>query len=221
MGFFVATLIANSFHLFFSALFLLMNNLLTTLVVASEWNGYILERKTLRLSSPLGIQRSSYFLSLPYRYGIPAMLANSVLHWMTSQSFFVVQTVAYDLPDFTHRNTTFDSSSIGYSSIGSIFCLFIWSIMVFGLLFLATKKSYKNNTKIEKDDTYARYPMPLVRTCSAAISAACHAHPDDKDVCLLPVRWGWVREEREQGTLRPGRWRFTTAKVIEYPANSM
>ena len=46
-------------------------------------------RKTLRVSAPEGIQRSSYFVSMPWRYGIPLISAMSILHWLASQSVFV------------------------------------------------------------------------------------------------------------------------------------
>ena len=34
--------------------------------------------------------------------------------------------------------------------------------------------------------------MPLVGSCSAAPSAACHPLADELDVALLPVKWGVV-----------------------------
>lgn len=46
-------------------------------------------RKTLRVSAPEGLQRSSYFVSMPWRYGIPLISAMSLLHWLISQSVFV------------------------------------------------------------------------------------------------------------------------------------
>ena len=32
--------------------------------------------------------------------------------------------------------------------------------------------------------------MPLAGSCSAAISAACHPKQQDKDMSVLPVKWG-------------------------------
>jgi hypothetical protein len=52
-------------------------------------------RKTLRVSAPVGIQRSSYFVSMPLRYGIPLISTMSLLHWLVSQSLFVVATISY------------------------------------------------------------------------------------------------------------------------------
>jgi hypothetical protein len=37
-----------------------------------------------------------------------------------------------------------------------------------------------------------RVGMPLVGSCSAAISAACHPAADEPEVALVPVKWGVV-----------------------------
>jgi len=34
--------------------------------------------------------------------------------------------------------------------------------------------------------------MPMVGTCSAAISAACHRHEKDMNAHFMPLRWGFV-----------------------------
>ena len=52
-------------------------------------------RKTLRVSAPEGIQRSSYFVSMPWKYGIPLISSMSVLHWLISQSVFVYVAEVY------------------------------------------------------------------------------------------------------------------------------
>ena len=53
-------------------------------------------RKTLRVSAPEGIQRSSYFVSMPWRYGIPLISAMFLLHWLISQSVFVFAVDIYN-----------------------------------------------------------------------------------------------------------------------------
>ncbi|KAF2135406.1 uncharacterized protein K452DRAFT_332591 [Aplosporella prunicola CBS 121167] len=68
------------------------------------------------------------------------------------------------------------------------------------------------------DDDLPEYPMPLVSTCSAAISAACHRHPEDKDAHLLPVKWGYVTDRSGDGsTEEKGRFCFTSARDVKYP----
>ena len=50
--------------------------------------------------------------------------------------------------------------------------------------------------------------MPLVSSCSAAISAACHRPDEDFDSHLLPVRRGLVGRKH---------WCFTTSIELSYP----
>lgn len=80
--------------------------------------------------------------------------------------------------------TGYEVSQIGYSSIAVIF-----SIVVGGLLILTGWI-----------DDLRRYPagMPHVGTCSAAISAACHAEKDAdarEQMVLKPLQWGVVGDE--------------------------
>lgn len=76
-------------------LYVTYNTLLTFQLVADERSGYDVGRGTLRVTHPEGIQRSSYFISMPKRYGAPLMAANSVFHWLISCSFFLVSIDAF------------------------------------------------------------------------------------------------------------------------------
>lgn len=213
-GFFAATLFSNMFQIVFSALYLLYNNLITVLLVAAEWNDFVSERKSLRVSAPLGMQRGSYFLSLPYSFSLPLILCSGLLHWLISQSVFVIQTVSYTSPDF-HINDALGGSIVGYSSLGILLSMLLGGAMVLALVLLGAFKKY--TVKRPKDGSASPpYPMPLVSTCSAAISAACHAHPDDTDVGFLPVKWGYVSDLPGNG---PGRLTFTTARDVWYPSD--
>jgi hypothetical protein len=211
-GFFFAVFFANMFQVVVSALYLLYNNLLTVMVVASEWNNFVYERKTLRLSSPHGIQRSNYFLSLPYKYSLTLMILSGLLHWIISQSVFVVQTVAYRTPEFQPEEAM-DASSIGYSSISIILAITIGTPLVFTLLILGFTFKYKAKAPRDGGEV-PLYPMPLASTCSAAISANCHRHHEDFNCWLLPVRWGFV-SDTEGGN--NGHFTFTTARDVKYP----
>jgi len=176
------------------------------MVAASEWNDFISERKALRLSVPRGMQRSHYFLSLPYRYSVPLMVCSGLLHWLISQSIFVIQTVAYT-PNFD-RNRNMDASSVGYSSIGIMLAMAFGVVPVFLLLIVGF--AFKYDVKRVKYTGYKpSHTMPLVSTCSAAISANCHRPEQDKDCSRLPVIWGFVQEEAGGG-----RYTFTTTKEV-------
>jgi len=54
--------------------------------------------------------------------------------------------------------------------------------------------------------------MPLVATCSAAISAACHRPEQDVDAHLLPVQWGIITTSET-----PARTAFTTWRDVRAP----
>ena len=180
------------------------------MLVADEWNGFIRERQTLRMSSPQGTQRSSYFLSLPYGYAVPLMIISGTLQWLISQSVFVIQTIAMAYGDSFYRYPVYDSSLIGYSNIGTIYCLIVGSVMVIALVMLGFCNSYRPREYDKKQKTNPQsYTMPLVSTCSAAISAACHRPDDDYDSHLLPVKWGFVCGEY---------WCLTTSRHVSYPA---
>jgi hypothetical protein len=53
--------------------------------------------------------------------------------------------------------------------------------------------------------------MPLASTCSAAISALCHAPEEDAEASLFPVMWGEVSLD-EKGV---GHSSFTTAADVK------
>jgi hypothetical protein len=90
------------------------------MLVAEEWNGYAKDRKTLRVSHPEGIQRSTYFISMPFKYGIPLMTATTTLHWLVSQSTFLVSTTALYPSNTEDASQSF--SIVGYSTVASLTC---------------------------------------------------------------------------------------------------
>jgi hypothetical protein len=111
---------ANYWQMIISMLYLANNALLTCQLVNKELSGYAKERKTLRVSHPRGIQRSSYFVSMPMKYGIPLLAANATMHWLGSQSMFVVNTTTY-FPNLI-EDTSQSSSTTGYSTSAALTC---------------------------------------------------------------------------------------------------
>ena len=77
-------LLANAPQVFVSIAYFFCNNMLTVMSLAVEFNGYAAKRKTLRVSWPKGLQRSTYYLSLPYRYSIPLIISHIIIHWLVS-----------------------------------------------------------------------------------------------------------------------------------------
>jgi hypothetical protein len=197
--FFVCVAVANIIQVTISILYVLYNSLLTSISVAAEWSHYVKTRKPLRVSSPKGFQRSSYFLSLPLKFGLPVMALTSLLHWFISQAVFIIRTNAF-FSDGS-RDLENDSTSIGYSGLGMILSNVVGIVMIIKVIVLGRLK----------------YPvgldyMPLASTCSLAISAACHPPSQDQDASLLPVQWG-VTDWNEEA----GHCSFTTARDLKRP----
>jgi hypothetical protein len=95
-----------------------LNSALTSQLVVCEWGKYGEKRKALRVSHPRGIQRGSFFLSLPLRYGVPMMILFALLHWLISQSGFVIRTFEFDWdrtpqPGFTTSGFSIPAALIG------------------------------------------------------------------------------------------------------------
>ncbi|KAK8073593.1 hypothetical protein PG994_004492 [Apiospora phragmitis] len=111
-------LLANLPQLILSILYIFYNTMLSTFLVQREWSLMHSEakRKPLRVSEPIGIQRSSYFISLPLRYGIPLYAISGIMHWMISQSLFLARITALLNTDGVIDNQN-SFSTCGYSPV--------------------------------------------------------------------------------------------------------
>ncbi|GAD97804.1 predicted protein [Paecilomyces variotii No. 5] len=169
-------LLANVPQLLVSTAYFLYNGLLTHMLLAAEYDDYAMVRKPLRVSWPKGQQRSSYYLSLPYRYSIPLLIVSAILHWLVSESIFYVEILPFDMTGklwYESRLVT-----CGYSPIAIILAIALGCLMVLAILGIGLR-DYKSN-------------MPLVHGCSAAISAACHPLMEDDEHALKPIMWGEI-----------------------------
>ena len=166
-------LVANSPQTVLSFLFLYYNGLCTSMLLNLEWFSYAHHRKPLRVTKAVGQQRSTYFLQMPYKYGIPFMAMSAALHWLVSQSLFFVLILIYK-KDIHVRAAT--SVRLGYSCIAIIFTIILGCVVVLTCVLLGCRKY--------------RADMPLASICSAAISAACHQPREDGDAAELPLMWG-------------------------------
>lgn len=93
-----------------------------------------------------------------------------------SQSLFLALVTVYDQAG--DRDDSDSISTVGYSCI-AIFCaLILGSVAVLGGIANGFRRF---------DDS-----IPLVGSCSAAISAACHKLPHDTDAQLNTIMWGVV-----------------------------
>ncbi len=108
-------MLANLPQLIVSIIYLFYNAMLSCFLVQLEFSKMYRVRKPLRVSEPQGIQRSSYFISLPLRYGIPLYMTSGIMHWLISQSLFLARITAF-FPDETVDEAS-SFSTCGYSPI--------------------------------------------------------------------------------------------------------
>ncbi|KAI3323509.1 hypothetical protein HD806DRAFT_535336 [Xylariaceae sp. AK1471] len=204
-GLITNVLLANLPQLVLSIIYLFYNTMLSTFLVQREFSRMHLDknRKPLRVSEPVGIQRSSYFISLPWRYGIPLYGSSALMHWLVSQSLFLARITALN-PDGT-LDTVNSFSTTGCSPIAVIITMVVGFVLVAAIILIGCRRY---------DGT-----MRMVSTNSLAISAACHV-PDNDQVhgYQLPVRWGVV-EIDDKGV---GHCAFTTApdEEMKYPVEN-
>lgn len=166
-------LLANFPQIVLSFIYIMYSGLYTCMLLSHEWALYSTERKGLRTTYPRGQQRSTYYLQIPYAYSFPLIVASGLMHWLISQSIFLVSIDLYDVNHNPDKVVT-----AGYSCIAIIFTILLGSAMVIICVGLGARK----------------YPpgIPLAASCSAAISAACHPPEKDADAAYLPVKWGEV-----------------------------
>ena len=189
-------ILANSPQLVLSILYFSYNSLFTCMLLGKEWSGYAYKRQGLRVTAPRGDQRSTYRLQLPYRYGIPLLVLLGLLHWLVSQSLFLVKASA--LTENGDLNPKYDISTCGYSP-SAILVTIIVGAVILALAFMNGFRSYRPG-------------MPLVGSCSTAISAACHPPMGDSNPSAKKVKWGLCDKA---GSAHFEHYSFTSFEVNE------
>ena len=187
-------LTANLPQLVLTTLYFLYNSLYTSMFTAFEWSRFALQKKSLRVSSPRGSQRSTYWLQLPWIYSLPISIAAAILHWLVSQSIFLVIVETFD----PHHDLVPEDSftTWGYSPYALVITIIVAGVTLFAFYVVGLRTL---------DTT-----MPFAGNSSLAISAACHRPLGDNDAHLLPVRWGAVLHETVDG---PGHCCLTSFDV--------
>ncbi|KAI1445340.1 hypothetical protein F5Y02DRAFT_130179 [Annulohypoxylon stygium] len=177
---------ANSIQLLLSFVYLFYNNILTNQLVGDEWVRFLRKdgKKPLRVSTPVGMQRSSYILSLPLSYSIPLMGVFMLFHWVVSQSVFLVQTMTFTDGPRAVRLPTYDQSVVGFSTLGIILSLFLGVVLVGSLLVNSWLRKYK--------DIPAEFAT--MGTSSAAIGVVCRPPIQDKDSRFFPLHMGVLED---------------------------
>ncbi|KAJ5400939.1 hypothetical protein N7465_011428 [Penicillium sp. CMV-2018d] len=163
----------NSAQLVVTLCYYFYNSLLTRMLLSAEYSSYGVDRKPLRVTWPVegSKQRSTYWLSSPYQYGLPAMALFTILHWLVSQGIYFLMVIPYAAdgnPMYAQKKSTPTYSYMPLICAGSL--LGLLGIMIVGVSFRRLKSA-----------------IPLAGTCSAAISAACHP---PENVCTNTVAHG-------------------------------
>jgi hypothetical protein len=210
MGFLLKmVIISNIPQLVLTVMYFLHNRAYTCMVGMYEYTDFYFKRRSLRVSYPTGIQRSTYWLQLPYRYGIPLLVASGLLHWIVSESVFLVRISFFDRNGnpITDCKWCTPSSSIltllGYSPKALMVAIVLGGVMVV-ILITTGLRHFKSG-------------MPIVRNSSWSIAAACHPPHGDYDAAHKRVMWGAISHPNRE---LMGHCCFTSFPVKE-PINSL
>ena len=166
-----------------------------------EWSQMAWQKNSLRVSQkPQGEQRSSYFLQLPYRYAIPLMGFSAVMHWLISQSIFLIAIERYDpdgkpvqqmqlgndyIPSILVGNEG-EHYTCGWSPLAVLFVICGGVLMIAGAIGMGRRKYQPG--------------MPLRGTNSAVIAAACHVAGGEENIECKKLKWGVVDKYDTDGT---------------------
>lgn len=153
----------------------------------AEWNNLAAKHKGLRVTKPVGAQRDTYFLQLPYRWALPLLITSSGLHWLMSQSIFLVRIDQYDRDGKLKTTLGGAKSACGFSGFSwAMFTTCFWILC--GIVALVGRKRIKMK-------------VPYAANCSLVISSACHTPVTEKGAQSKALRWGVVRDKMFDGQL--------------------
>ncbi|KAK2055805.1 hypothetical protein LY76DRAFT_607434 [Colletotrichum caudatum] len=188
-------------------------------LLADEWLRFFRrsEKKPLRVSSPRGIQRSSYSLSLPLKYSVPLLACTTLLHWLISQSIFLVQTSAFQLgSNGGHRQPEYDATMRGYSMLGSLLSVGLAMLLLLAITLNAALRSYHDvpaAAVVTAAPAATKNGLGLLRLgyhCGI-LRALCAGRPAaDVDAHLFPLGIGMVNTSKSREAGCRGQLVFST-----------
>ncbi|CAN9439696.1 unnamed protein product [Alternaria alternata] len=194
--------LVNIPQLIFSVFYVFYNSLLSLFLQTSEWISFSLVRKPLRVSTPTGAQRSSFWLQVPFRYSVPLLLFSIAIHFLISQAIFLSR---ISFLDFLGRPSE-RFGALGYGNMygahagqllaaayfsPAILAVLVLSIAAFlAMLVIACKK-------LPGD-------MVMAASSSVVIAAACHRHYGGARMVSEQDSKGYNKEEITTGGLKWG-----------------
>lgn len=182
----VLAIISNLPQVALSMLYFLYNGLFTEMLTGQEWLSYADERKGLRVTrKPRGEQRSTYFLQVPYRYGLPLAILSGTLHWLVSQGIFFVAIDVYT--SYGDEMRGYSTKTCGYSPVAMLIVIILGTILTAAMAAVGFLP-YKTG-------------IPLAGSSSLAISAACHPREATSHVNHRlsegKLQWGVVKTDAD------------------------
>ncbi|KAI1745063.1 hypothetical protein F4680DRAFT_404141 [Xylaria scruposa] len=143
-------LVANTPQVLLSLWYFSFNNLFTHLQVAEEWEQFGTDYMPLRVTDPEGKQKSTYRLQLPYRYSLPLIALSALLHWLLSNTIYVIVSNGGYLDIYFLYSNSFDPSdpslpvgavaALGFSPISLFIVVLLSSILVAIPAFFSLKR---------------------------------------------------------------------------------
>lgn len=141
---------------------------------AVELSLYSRTHAPLRVTLPRQGVLNTYYLAMKPQYSLLLIVALVLVHFLTTQALNVVALTTYDvMGQYSHQRITY-----GISPSSAISALVVGFIMLCALAFALDRKLEDG--------------MPVLGTCSMAISAACHV--ESGRATLGPVKYG--KDER-------------------------
>lgn len=211
-GLISGVVVANTFQLALSTTYFLYNSLYTAQCGALEWSTYAdPKRKPLRVTWPRGQQRSTYYLHLPYKYGIPLTVFLMLLHFLISQSIFLARVQWYNMGGFEDDDNYI--SDVGFSPVAILVTVCVGALLVIA--------------QIAHSFRPLDNKIPIHGNSSVVISSMCHTgtgtyendrgvmfyHPEE-NMALRNVMWGATRQPKDEDEI--GHCSFT-ADAVEPP----
>jgi len=140
------------------------------MLAATELNAFVKTRAPLRVTLPAQGARSTYYLSVKPQYSALLIVASVLIHFFTTRALNVVAIQTYDfMGQYSHQRITY-----GISTSSAVLALGLGVVMLCALAFGLDGKLHAG--------------MPVLGTCSIAISAACYV--DDVFMTLGLVSYG-------------------------------
>lgn len=171
-------LLVNTPQLIVSILYVLYNAVLTCTLLTVEYSSYSKRRRSLRVSEPRGAQRSTYWLSLPYRYALPLMTLMGALHWLISQSIFLLRMRIFNY-EGKESVVTKIVSGCGWSPLPLFWTCIVGLVLILALHAIGFRSLGEG--------------MPIISSYSAAISAASHRkETEDEDMVTMELMYGVI-----------------------------